>query len=215
MLSAASTLGSVAASARDIFTYHLHAAVSITQQSKTGKTRRSRAGIFAHWESFCQDLGHDALLSNVAPADRLSFLLAYGHKYRQLGKWSPRKTPKPVRAGTVDAALIAIGQGFTDLGRQDPRKAPGSDTLLPVYRDFIEGLRRNDGPQTRVYPVGLTFIKAMHEWLDFEDKHHGLFNHHVLQLTIIGFFWLIALVSFSTPTTLSSGPKPLNSKTSP
>ena len=170
--------------------------MSITQQSRTGKTRRSRAGIFAHWESFCQELGHDSLLSNVAPADRLSFLLAYGHKYRQLGKWSPRKTPKPVRAGTVDAALIAIGQGFTDLGRQDPRKAPGSDTLLPVYRDFIEGLRRNDGPQTRVYPVGLTFIKAMHEWLDFEDEHHGLFNHHVLQLTIIGFFWLMRPCEF-------------------
>ena len=170
--------------------------MSITKQSTTGKTRRSRAGAFAHWEAYCQELGHDSLLSAVPRENRLSYLLAYGHKYRQLGKWAPRKTAKPVRAGTVDAALIAIGQGFTDLGRQDPRKAPGSDTLPPVYRDFIEGLKRNDEPQTRVYPVGLTFIQAMHDWLDFDDANHGLFNRHVLQLTIIGFFWLMRPCEF-------------------
>ena len=89
----------------------------------------------------------------------------------------------------MDTALQAVGQGFSDMGEPDPRKLPNSDTLKTIYKQFIAGLAKLDGPPTRVFPVGLLFLQALPEVLDFDHPTEGSINRHIFCLTVIGFYW--------------------------
>ena len=125
-------------------------------------------------------------LRTVDAAQRLNYLLVFGIRYRRLGA-----TNNPVRADTVDTALLAVGQGIADLGIPDPRKASReSNSLNPVLTDFLKALRDEDDPQTRAYPANITILRALREVLDFQHPQHGVLNQHTVDLIIVAFYWL-------------------------
>lgn len=119
--------------------------------------------------------------------DRLCYLLVFGMRYRETGQ-----TGKPVRADAVEAALLSVGQGITHLGASDPRKSYiGTDRNHPLLASFIKGLRDEDDPTSRTYPVNTTIILALLDALDTEDPKWGQTNRHVINLCVMAFFWLL------------------------
>ena len=119
--------------------------------------------------------------------DKLGYLLVFGMRYRRTGQGG-----RQVGADSVDKALLAVGQGITDLGRSDPRKAtPGSRDNHPLLASFLKALRDEDDPASRVYPVNITIIRGILDALDFDHPRYGTFNSHVLDLIILGFYWLL------------------------
>ena len=139
------------------------------------------------WHQYCVQTSQSISLRTVpSPDGRLAHLLVFGLRYRRGGQ-----TGKPVRADTVDKALLAVGQGITHLGQPDPRKLAGSDKLHPLLTSFLKALRDEDGPDTRTYPANITILEGMPDALDFEDRDWGAFNAHVADLAIVAFYWLL------------------------
>ena len=172
---------------RDLFESDYRAALVKCNEATTPKTRKSKAKIVNLWYEYCKEVHQSLALRDITdPEARLSHLLAFGLRYRRGGQ-----TGKPVRAGTVKKALLAVGQGITHLGLSDPRKLSGSSDFHPLLVSFFKTLEDEDGPATRAYPANITILQGILEALEFEHDVHGPFNRHVLDLCIIGFFWLL------------------------
>jgi hypothetical protein len=92
----------------------------------------------------------------------------------------------------VEEALLAVGTGIAALGIPDPRKeVPGSDRNHPLLASYFNALSDEDDPHTRAYPANITIIQHLHDILDTAHPVHGRFNQHVIDLCIVGFFWLL------------------------
>jgi hypothetical protein len=92
----------------------------------------------------------------------------------------------------VEEALLAVGTGIAALGIPDPRKeVPGSDRNHPLLASYLNALSDEDDPHARAYPANITIIQHMHNILDTAHPVHGKFNLHVIDLCIVGFFWLL------------------------
>ena len=191
-------MGAASPTRRRLFTSDLSAALSIANSSTTTKTRKASDTYFELWTQFCADLGHEPSLSSLPDQEaRLGYLLVFGLRYRQTGQ-----TGKPVRADSVDKALLAVGQGFTHLGQPDPRKLPGQDKFHPVFDAFLRGLRKEDAPASRVYPCNITIIQQLQAVLDTSHHMYGRLNAHAIDLIIVAFFWLLRPAEYldtSTP----------------
>ena len=126
-------------------------------------------------------------LSTIPEEERLGYLLVFGIRYRKFGA-----TNNPVRADTVDKALLAVGEGISDLDVPDPpKKSEHSDQLHPLLADFLSAMRREDDPQTRAYPVNVTILRSLRDALDLQHPRDGVLNQHVIDLIIVAFFWLL------------------------
>ena len=123
------------------------------------KTTRERDNIFKMWTSFCDSLSVNCSLSDLPkdPETRLTYLLVFGMRYRKSGR-----TGKPVRADTVEKALLAVGEGITHLGEPDPRlqNGKGSPYCAPLA-SFLKALRDQDAPATRVHPATLAILEEL------------------------------------------------------
>ena len=84
-----------------------------------------------------------------------------------------------------------MGQGIQDLDEPDPRKPPGSDKFYPLLADFLRALKDEDDPETRAYPANITLIRQLPAVLDTEHEDHGTLNTVIIDLIIVGFFWLL------------------------
>lgn len=149
--------------------------------------------MFGRWRIFCASLGVDPSLGDIPRTeDRLCYILVFGMRYRQEGARG-----RSVRADTVDKALLAVGEGISHLGQPDPRKlsiyGASNHTL---YTDFISSLRKEDDPSTRAYPANLTIVRQVREVLDFAHPDAGLLNMAVMDLIIIGYYWLLRPAEF-------------------
>ena len=175
---------------RDGFATALRTALQTAETALVPKTRSRRLAIFQQWTDFCTEHGRQPSLSDVPdPETRLCYLLVFGSRIRS--RASPA-TGKAVRAGSVASALLAVGQGITALGVPDPRKeAPGADRNHPLLASYLKALQDADDPSTRAYPANITIIQNLPEALDTEHPQHGRLNLHVIDLCIIGFFWLL------------------------
>jgi hypothetical protein len=92
----------------------------------------------------------------------------------------------------VEEALLAVGTGITALGMPDPRKeVPGSDRNHPLLASYLNALSDEDDLHTRAYPANITIIQHMYQILDTAHPIHGRFNQHIIDLCIVGFFWLL------------------------
>jgi hypothetical protein len=92
----------------------------------------------------------------------------------------------------VEEALLAVGTGIAALGMPDPRKeVPGADRNHPLLASYLNALSDEDDPHTRAYPANISIIENMHKILDTAHPTHGGFNQHVIDLCIVGFFWLL------------------------
>ena len=184
--------------ARASFATDLSAVLAKASNATTTKTRAANSKIMGLWHQHCVQHHNRISLCNVRnPEDRLAQLLVFGLRYRRGGQ-----TGKPVRADTVDKALLAVGQGITHLGQPDPRKLAGSDKLHPILASFLAALRDEDGPSTRAYPANITILAGMRDALDFDDPIYGGFNAHIADLAIIAFYWLLRPAEYchsSTP----------------
>ena len=90
--------------AADEFQDTLAAALKLTLGATTAKTRDARDRIFSRWEQFCSSLNVESTLRGIPRGQaRLAYLLVFGMRYRQAGQ-----TGKPVRADTVEDALLAV-----------------------------------------------------------------------------------------------------------
>lgn len=155
--------------------------------STTTKRQKAQSKIFGLWCTFCAQLGCSPSLSDVRSYEgKLSHVLVFGLRYRLTGQKS-----KSVRADTVKDVLTAVGQGIADLGQRDPRKELGSDKLHPLLTSFLKGMRDQDDPATRSYPVNITIIRGMLDTLDIDDAEWGRVNMHTILLCIIAFYWLL------------------------
>ena len=59
-----------------------------------------------------------------------------------------------------------------------------------------------DDPATRAYPVSLTILQGMHDCLDVDHAEYGSMEAHIIDLTIVGFYWLLRPAEYlksSTP----------------
>ena len=52
-------------------------------------------------------------------------------------------------------------------------------------------MRDEDDPASRVYPVNITILQGLHDALDTADANYGILNSHVIDLIIVGFYWLL------------------------
>jgi len=114
-------------------------------------------------------------------------MLVFGLRYRQTGQQN-----HSVRADTVESALLAVGAGIANLGQPDPRKTiAGGKSNHPLLASFLKSLRNQDDPAKRSYPANIPVIRQLYEVLDQTDPVDGLANQHVINLTIIAFYWLL------------------------
>ena len=171
--------------ARDEFRDTLRAALQTADTARTPKTRAARSNVFDKWTGFCRRLLVREDLSDVAPADRLSFLLVFGMLYRE-GRFSSHQ----VRSGTVQDALLAVGKGLADLGTPDPRLLPTGRTV-PLLADFYSAMADQDSPSTRQFPANLTLLRHLPVILDTDHPDAGAANTATIDLAIVGFFWLL------------------------
>lgn len=186
--------------AQDVFQTDLRAALTIASKSTGSRYRRDQSNTFGMWVKFCAELGVPPSLSTVpTQEDKLSYLLVFGYRYRRQGTRNI-----PVRADTVDKALLAVGQGIADLGQLDPRKGLHSDKFHPVYASFLKAMRDEDDPAERAYPVNVAILRNLPRALDFEHPIWGPFNVHVADLIIVGFFWLLRPSEYLFPTNKES-----------
>ena len=169
-----------------LFQADLGTALDISSTATTAKCRRSTSKIFGVWSSFCHDHGHSCTLHNVLPADRLSYLLVFGLRYRRGGQKG-----KPVRAGTVRDALSAIGKGFSDLDEPDPRLDSRTHKLHPVLHAFLRSMERADDPASRAYPANVTILRRLPRALDLDHPTLGPLQLHTIHLVTVAFFWLL------------------------
>ena len=92
--------------------------MQLASEANVAKTNTSRDRTFASWIEFCAAAGCSPLLRDIRNQDdKISYLLVFGYRYRTHGRNSGKK---PVRAGTVEDALLAVGKGITHLGEPDP-----------------------------------------------------------------------------------------------
>jgi hypothetical protein len=170
------------------FADDLCAALQISAEANTGKTTSARSRIFTEWSEYCESLGRAPSLRDVPdPETKLCYLLVFGLRYRQTGQ-----TGQPVRAGTVEDALLAVGQGITHLGQPDPRKEyPGSPKNHPLLASFLKALRDQDDPATRAYPANITILRGLPAALDTDHATAGQLNKTVIDLITVAFFWLL------------------------
>ena len=174
-------------SIRDSYTADLSAALEVAANSTTAKHKSASSNIFDYWSEFCAQLGCAPSLSDVPTQDgKISHLLVFGLRYRLFGQKG-----HSVRADTVKDALTAVGQGISDLGQRDPRKQVGSEKLHPLLSSFIKGMRDQDDPASRSYPVNVTILRHMLEVLDTDDAEYGRVNMHTILLCIVAFWWLL------------------------
>jgi hypothetical protein len=152
------------------------------------KTHLARNRIFELWSDFCERVGQTPCLRRVVGQEqKLCYLLVFGVRYRQAGQ-----TNKPVRANTVEDALLAVGKGMADLGVPDPRKSSfGSNQCHPPLSDFLKAMRDQDDPSTRSYPVNTVVIRALYDALDTAHATEGTINCIAIDLVIVAFFWLL------------------------
>ena len=119
-ISAREALAAALAETQDAFVGDLQSAMLLGAAANTTKATKERERIFELWRSYCEELGVDESLGGLGQQTelRLSYLLVFALRFRKTGR-----SGKPVRAGSVESALLAVGKGITDLGGQDPRKA--------------------------------------------------------------------------------------------
>jgi hypothetical protein len=92
----------------------------------------------------------------------------------------------------VKDALLAVGQGISNMGQPDPRKeVPGGLRNHPLPQAFYKGMGNKDDPAKRSYPPNITVIRELLSALDTNDPVDGQVNSHVINLTIIAFYWLL------------------------
>ena len=156
------------------------------------KTTRERDNIFKMWTSFCDSLSVNCSLSDLPkdPETRLTYLLVFGMRYRKSGR-----TGKPVRADTVEKALLAVGEGITHLGEPDPRLQNGKGSpYYTLLASFLKALRDQDEPATRVYPATLAILEellAANYEAGRTDPLSTRRENVIADLCIIGFYWLL------------------------
>ena len=170
------------------FETDLRSALQLASASSTAKHQRAQHTIFQRWKDFCSSHHVSPSLSDVLDAKtKLSYLLVFGYRYRQTGQRNQR-----VRADQVEAALLAVGQGISHLGQPDPRKeVPGSERNHPLLASFYKAMRDEDDPASRVYPVNITILRGLPQALDTDHPVYGTLNTHVINLIIVGFYWLL------------------------
>ena len=127
---------------------------------------------------------------------RLSYLLVYAIRYRRAGR-----TGQPVRAATVEKAMLAVAKGITDLDVPDPRKDRRTGQLYPLCTAFLKALQDDDDPSSRAYPVNTDIIRQLFEVLDFSHPKDGPLNEHIVDLIIVAFFWLLRPAEYTDAST--------------
>ena len=184
--------------ARTAFRRDLRAALHAARGAHTRKTTAARDRLFALWTDYCDSLHVPASLSHTTNPDlRLAYLLVFGLRYRQTGQ-----TGHPVRATSVEDALLAVGAGISHLGAPDPRRDPHRPGYNhPLLVAFLASLRREDDPADRVYPANLTILRNLDATLDFNDPVDGPANRAVRDLAIAAFFWLMRPAEYLKPST--------------
>jgi hypothetical protein len=172
--------------ARDEFAADLGAALRIADAALASKTRDARARIFTDWTVFCTAHNIQPSLRDIANTEtKLSFLLVYALRRRNTAS---HRSGLPVRAGTVEDALMAVGQGITALGEPDPRKeVPGGQRNHPLLASFLKALRDADSPATRAYPINTTILQEVSRTANLADPAALAAR----DLCIVGFFWLL------------------------
>ena len=183
-------MAATAPATRDGFAADLRTALHIADTALVPKTRVARAAIFADWVIFCTDHATLPSLSNIpVPETKLAYLLVFALRRRQqLAACSGQ----PVRAGTVEDALLAVGQGISALGEPDPRKeVPGSQRNHPLLASFLKSLRDSDSPASRSYPANLTILRQLPLTLDTRSAPTTPMNMHICDLCVVGFYWLL------------------------
>jgi len=164
--------------------------VQTAETARIPKTRAARSRIFDDWTHFCSEHHQAADLRGIPDSEtRLCYLLVYALRRRR--RTNPQ-TGIPIRAGTVEDALLAVGEGITLMGCQDPRKDPfNTSRNHPLLADFLHALAKEDSPQERVHPANLTILENLPNILDTEHLTDGRANLHAIDLCIIGFFWML------------------------
>ena len=87
--------------------------------------------------------------------------------------------------------LASVGQGIANLGLPDPRLNPATGRLHDILTDFRRRMETEDSPASRVAPCSLTVLRYLHNILDTDHPREGKFNAHVIDLCIVGFYFML------------------------
>ena len=156
------------------------------------RQQRSKSKAFTRWARFCQEMEVSDTLDTVVDHDtKYLFLIVYGVEYRASGARG-----KPVRAATVLDQISAACDEIIKLGGSDPRRPEYSPEKpppaeYPVWDEYCQGLRKEDGPPSRAHPVNITILKALVDTHNRADPAMGERWSHLLDLAIVAFFWLL------------------------
>lgn len=180
-------MGLVAPARARRFEPDLRAALELAGRSTTAKHRKSSASIFHKWAEFCVQHGTEPSLRGTARDQQLNFLLVFFMRYRVHGQ-----TGESVRADTVAKAITAVGKGIADMGQPNPTKqAHGSDRLDPLLAAFVKGMRNQDSPSGRAYPVSLLVVRGLRDAIDTDHYLLGTFNELIIDLIVVAFYFLL------------------------
>ena len=172
-------MAALAPAARDAFRADYGAAMQACRAGVVPPRAKHRDATWFRWTQYCDGLGVDPMLSNVA--DPTIVLQVFAARYRS-GELAP--SGQITRSRTVEAALRAIGQTMASMGASDPRYTAQGHFQYRLQQQ-LRGYARLDAPPSRVKPLPFTVVCHAYQnaitTLDFA----------LADLAIIGFYFLL------------------------
>ena len=147
----------------------------------SSRTQKSDTN-WAKWTTFCNDLGHDNMLTSIA--DPVPFVQAFSDEYRQ----RPGTRRKFVIARTVEDVIRSAGQTLAFLGARDCRKTPYGDIDIRIKRQ-INGYAKSDDPPHRVKPLPILVVHHILQHA-YSSPHHTT-AQAIADCITIAFFFLL------------------------
>jgi len=136
------------------------------------------------WLGFCASLPLDPYFSDGG--DPIPYLQVFAARYRD-GRIAPRG--KPVRSGTVSAAVRHVGQTYARMGTTDIRLDAVGNLDFRLSRMF-RGYTRQDPPPGRVRPVPIQVVVEI-----VRTTYHSTVadwgSKAIADMICLGFFYLL------------------------
>ena len=153
-----------------------------TQNRQTGRT---------NWTSYVGPLGLDPFLQGVDYTTRVRALTGFAARVRQ-GYYGRGKR---VATGTVTGAITAVGQAIALVCGTNPTKGAGSEKLLPIIAQTLNGWAKEDPPTTKQLPVEADVPELL-----AERRCTGITtepDRAIGDLTLIAFYYLLRIGEYT------------------
>ena len=167
---------------RDAFRADYGLAMQAVRAGTVPARTRSKDNTWIRWCDYCEELGFDPMLDEVA--DAIPLLQVFASRWRT-GQIAP--LGEPVRSRTVESALRAIGQTMASVGAQD-RRLNSSGKIEYRLQQQLKGYKRIDPSPSRVKPIPFQMVNHVNLVANLSRDPLSLATADLITL---GFFFLL------------------------